>query len=128
MSGVTNQNTTIAVGNTFDIYLDNNGNLAILIRVSACEQDCQSAMQTMLREMPLDYTNGVPYFDTVFRQVNLNGFVSAGRQQVLNVPGVTEVKSFTASIANNVLTYNAQIVTVYSPNVITVTADVAITS
>jgi hypothetical protein len=128
MSGVTNQNTTIAVGNTFDIYLDNNGNLAMLTSVSACEQDCQSAMQTMLREMPLDYTNGVPYFDTVFRQVNLNGFVSAGRQQVLDVPGVTEVKSFTASIANNVLTYNAQIATIYSPNAISVTADVAITS
>jgi copper chaperone CopZ len=128
MSGVTNQNTTIAVGSTFDIYLDVNGNLAMLTGVDACEQDCQSAMQTMLREMPLDYTNGVPYFDTVFRQVNLNGFVSAGRQQLLNVPGVTEVKSFTASIANNVLTYSAQIATVYSPNAITVTADVAITS
>jgi copper chaperone CopZ len=128
MSGVTNQNTTIAVGSKFDIYLDDNSNLAMLTGVDACQQDCQSAMQTMLREMPLDYTNGVPYFDTVFRQVNLNGFVSAGRQQLLDVPGVTEVKSFRASIANNVLTYNAQIATVYSPNAITVTADVAITS
>jgi len=126
-STVPNQNTSIALDDNFDIYLDVNGNLAMVTGVDACEQDCQSAAQAMLREMPLDYNNGVAYFDTVFRQINLNGFVSSARQQLLNVPGVTGIKSFTASISNGVLTYNAQIQTVYSPQATPIVGTVPIT-
>jgi hypothetical protein len=124
---VENQNTTIALTSTFDMYIDVNGNIPLLTGVAACEQDCQSAVQTMLREMPLDYDNGVAYFDTIFRQVNLNGWVASAREQLLNVPGVTKVPSLTASIFANVMTYNAQIMTVYSPNAINITNTVSIT-
>jgi hypothetical protein len=127
MSGVTNQNTTIALGVTFDMYLDANGNVPLLTGVQACEQDCQSAMQTMLREMPLDYNNGVAYFDAIFRQVNLGAWVASARQQLLNVPGVVKVPNLTAEIADNQLVYTASIVTVYSPTAISVSNPVPIT-
>lgn len=112
--------TTFAVDSNNDLYLDNNGNIAIISGLQATLQACQQAVQTTLGEMVLDMSSGLPYFQAVFvGNPNFKVFNSAATSAILAVDGVNQVISFTSSQDGDKLIYTAVILTVYGQGTIT---------
>lgn len=117
--------STIAIDPvTNDIYLDEEGNIAMHSGIDAISDICRNAAQTVLGEMRYAVDQGVPYFDCVFNGVpNLAQFEAALRLALLNVNGVSEVVSIQTSIDNNILTYFAVILTDLSDDTINITGN-----
>lgn len=113
---------SLAVDSNNDLYLDNNGNIAIVTGLTAVMQSCQQAAQTLLGEMVLQTNQGIPYFQVVFTGVpNVAQFEAALRTAFLAVPGVTQVASIDiiqtgdpdSAEPFNALSYTATIDTIY---------------
>ena len=105
---------TFAVNAQNDIYLDNNGNLAIVYDLTATLQACAQAAKTILSEMILNVTQGIPYFQTVWVGVpNQQQFNAALRGAFFGVAGVVEIVSLITAQLNDTLTYTAIIRTIY---------------
>lgn len=97
-----------------DLYLDSSGNIAIITGLQAVTQACEHAMQTILREMVLQYQDGLPDFEVVWNgSPNVVQFEAAARATLLRVPEVQAVTEFEATAAGNVLRYTATIKTQY---------------
>ena len=111
---------TLAVNQANDIYLNNDGNIAILTGLAAVLQSCQQYAQAQLGEMVLQTDQGVPYMQSVWGGVkNIQQFTAALRAAFLSVPDVLEVVSLLTSQVNNVLIYNAVIRTIYGSGAVT---------
>jgi urea transporter len=105
---------TFAVNTQNDLYLDNNGNLAIVYDLTATLQACAQAAKTLLGEMVLNINQGIPYFQTVWVGVpNTQQFNAALRAAFFSVAGVVEVVSLMTQQVNNALQYTAVIRTIY---------------
>ena len=105
---------TFAVNTQNDLYLDNNGNLAIVYDLTATLQACAQAAKTLLGEMVLNINQGIPYFQTVWVGVpNQQQFNAALRGAFFSVAGVVEVVSLMTQQVNNALQYTAVIRTIY---------------
>jgi hypothetical protein len=113
MSG---SNTVIGTDSNNDIYQDANGDIALLSGVAALQQDCVHALQAQLREMVLAYDQGMPTMDDVFQSANLQKYSAVGITTLLAINGVTGVQSFVAQFVDGQMVYEADILTVYSPN------------
>ena len=115
--------TSIAVDANNDIYLDANGNLAMVTGLDAVAQDCLNAMKAQLGEMPLALTRGVPTDATIWSRYLPAQFEAASRALLLTVPGVVSVKAFDVTRAGNVASYVATIQTIYSDDLLTISGD-----
>lgn len=105
---------TFAVNANNDIYIGDDGNLAIAIDLQAVLQACAQAAKTLLGEMVLNTDQGIPYFETVWNGVpQIQQFQAALRRAFLNVTGVVEVVSLITSQVDNTLQYTAVIRTVF---------------
>ena len=115
---------TFAVNATNDLYVDGNGNIAIVYDIQAVLQNCEHAIKTRLGEMVLQVNQGLPYFTAVFVGVpNIPQFEAAARAALLAVQGVQELILFNAvqmqvippfsSRPTTALVYNAIIRTIY---------------
>jgi hypothetical protein len=115
------QNLTILVDENNDIYVDSSGNLAVGSGLTALIQICQAYLEAQLREMVYQYNQGMPTMDDVFQGNNIKGYIAAGRQRLMSITGVVNVASFTAQRVNNQLQYTAEILTIYSQSLVTIT-------
>lgn len=100
-----------------DIYLDAQGNIAVVYNQEAVLQACAQAAQTVLGEMIYNTTSGIPFFEAVWIGVpNIQQYNASLRSAFLAVGGgglVTEVISLFTSQNGDVLYYSAIIRTIY---------------
>ena len=114
---------TFGVNANNDLYLDNQGNIAIVRNIEATLEACAHACKAILGEMVLATDQGIPYFQVVWVGTpNIPAFTNAIRQAILQVEGVVEIVSLIVSRATapangrnsqNTLAYSAIIRTVY---------------
>lgn len=101
----------------FDIYLDEDGNLATSNNKQAVLEACAQAANTLLGEVVLNVNEGIPYFQVVWNGVpNLQQYESSLKNAFLNVGGggfVLDVPSLLIQIDGDTLKYTAIIETIY---------------
>jgi hypothetical protein len=90
---------TFAVNTNNDLYIDEQGNLAIVYDLQAVSQACKQAALTLLGEMVLQTNQGIPYQTAIWVGVpNIPAFEGALRSSWLAIQGVTGVASLVTSI------------------------------
>lgn len=103
-----------------DLYLDGKRNLAFGSDIQAVVQVVQNELNTLLGEIQMDTTLGIPYFETIFNKTSPD--VSAWEGYMIEVAekvdGVVRVDEMTSSITDNTLTYKMTIITEYGSTVI----------
>jgi hypothetical protein len=97
-----------------DVYLLPNGNLALGQGLAAVENGCANAAKLQLGEAVLQTGLGIPNFQAVWVGTpNIAAFQQYLRKALSNVPGVVRVVSLTTKVANNALSYVAQVESIY---------------
>lgn len=97
-----------------DLYLDNNGQIAIGQGLPAVLSICERVSKTQLGEMLFATNQGIPNFETVWVGApNIPQFQAALRQALIKVPDVREILALDVAIRNNTLTYEVTILTTY---------------
>lgn len=110
---------TFAVDENNDLYIGNDGNLAIVTGKEAVLQACASAAKAQLGEMLYAVNSGIPNFQTVWVGApNIQQFEAALRKTLLSVNGVREIKSLVTSLNNDQLQYSAVISTIFGTGAI----------
>lgn len=110
---------TLAVNENNDIYIGEDGNIAVVFNMQGTLQACAHATKTILGEMIFRANQGLPNFQLIWVGVpNLQQYESAVRATLLDVAGVKEIVSFTYRLADNNLTYTATILTIYGTGVV----------
>lgn len=105
---------SIATDENNDIYLDEFGNLAVVTGLDAVAQVCRNTVLTAYGELIYDVDVGIPYFETVFTDPpNIELFQNAVVEALQNVEGVTRVKGFEYAVNGGILSYTAEIQTIY---------------
>jgi len=111
--------TTFAVNERNDLYLDGAGNIAIVSGIQAVLQNCEHIMKTVLAECVLDITIGIPDFQTVwYSRRNLAQYEFAARKALAQVEGVVNVLQFNSDIVDDVLVYQATILTIFGEGIL----------
>jgi hypothetical protein len=105
---------------TNDIFLTSN-QLTMATGVQAISDVAKAKLEAQLREMVLQWDQGMPTFDTVFQGNNLQQYVAVGIERLSQISGVTQVVSFNANFVSGQMVYTAVIQTVYSPQLLTIT-------
>ena len=113
-------NLSIQTNSNNDIFIGQNGNLAMATGVIALQQDCEHAMKAVYGEMFLNPTSGQPYLLDVFLAQNFIKFEAAARATLIGINGVVSVQSFTMKQIGDVFNYTAQILTVYSSTLLAI--------
>lgn len=98
-----------------DFYLDASGNIAMGEDINAVVQCVQNAVNTLLGEIQLDTTLGVPYFETLFNKQSpdIDLWKSYMVEEAEKVNGVVRVNSITTEVKDNNLSYTMEILTDY---------------
>lgn len=98
-----------------DLKLDGVRNIAIGEDINAVVQLVQNALNTLLGEIQLNTSLGVPYFETILNKQNPNVSVweSYMVEEAEKVNGVVRVNNIQTRIENNVLSYTMEILTIY---------------
>lgn len=105
---------TFSINTNNDLYLDQNDNIAMDVDLLAVQDACLGAARTILGEMLFYITQGLPDFQAIWQGVpDVQQFETALMMTLLNIVDVQQVLSIEVAIANNVLTYNAVILTTY---------------
>jgi hypothetical protein len=105
---------TIAVDSKNDLYIGNDGALALANDMIATMQAAQQAAQTQLGEMEYAVDQGIPNFDVVWNgSPNLAQFEAYLRRTIMSVTGVTGISELTVERAGGILRYSATIDTIY---------------
>ncbi len=105
---------TFGVNANNDLYIDSNGNLAIVSGLEAVKQACETAVKAQSGEMIYAFSSGIPNFQAVWvGDPNVGQFRAAIRRTLLSVSGVTAVKSINITQQDNVLIYQAFITTTF---------------
>jgi hypothetical protein len=104
---------TFAVNQNNDLYLDENGNIAIVNDITAIEQACAQSVKTQQGEIIFDINRGIPNFDTVWSkgQQSIPQWEAAVRTIILSNEDVIAIQQFQVSVAGNILNYQALIQT-----------------
>lgn len=104
-----------------DLKLDGFRNIAIGEDIDAVVQLVQNALNTLKGEIQLDTSLGVPYFETILNKQNPNVSIweSYMIEEAEKVSGVVRVNSIQTRIANNVLSYTMEILTIYGATTVT---------
>lgn len=97
-----------------DLYRGADGNISMVFNVDAASTVSRNFAQTIRGEMIYDVQSGVPFWPTAFgANPNLNQFEAALRRRLLQVPNIFEVASIEFSQNNDVLSYSANIRTIF---------------
>lgn len=112
---------SLALNENNDLFADSSGNLALVSGTDATRQDCETVMRCQAGECVLNLQRGVPTAATIWDEWLPKQFEAAARAQLLTVPGVVSIQSFTLTRLGNVATYVAEILTIYSPTAIVIT-------
>lgn len=104
---------TIAETDTNDIFISNDGRLAMVSGLAAFGTAARAAMETRINEMLYAYDEGMPFFETAFNNYNAGQFEAAARGVILSVPGALSVDSFVAERTGQTLKYKAVIKSIY---------------
>lgn len=108
-----------AVDKNNDLYINEQGMLAINTGLQSVLQNCEHAAKAQLNEMVLNYDQGVPNFQTIWNgSPNIAQFRAGLRRAILAVEGVTNIDSLEITVSNNVLSYSAIIATIYGPGIL----------
>lgn len=95
-----------------DLVIGADGNLSIVDNALAVEVVTRSHMQTRRGEMIYAIQQGIPFDPVVFSGTpNLAQFEAASRARIMEVTGVREIRSFSATMVGDTLSYVAVIVT-----------------
>lgn len=112
---------TFAGNENNDIYIGDDGNLAVLHNEEAVLDACATAVKAQKGEMIYKINSGMPNFQTIWSgHPNLLQFQAALRTVLLAVSGVVDIVSVESSIENNELSYSVKIQTIYSNQVRTI--------
>lgn len=103
---------TIATNDSNDIFLGQDGNIAVLSDLQACVQSCEHASQTLLNELPYAQSRGIAFFDNgLSASPKLGLYEVQLRRILLTVPNVQKVLYVGFKLDNTDLSYEAQIQT-----------------
>lgn len=95
-----------------DIYLGADGNIVLQNGIDAIATACGTISRSRLGEMVLTSSQGLPYFETVWRGIpNVRIWQSYLYNALLNVDGVQEVSNIVLSSENNILSFKATVKT-----------------
>lgn len=109
----------IAVDEKNDMYIGENGNLALNSGIDAIMQACANAVKAQLGEMILETNRGIPNFQTVWNGApNIAQFEAFLRRTILEVEGVTNILNLTTRVNNGTLFYEVDIQTIYGSEVL----------
>lgn len=104
--------TSFAVNANNDLYIGNNGSLAIVSDIQSVLVACACIAKSVRGEMFLQVDRGIPYFETVFTgSPQILQFEAALRAAWKKVDQVLNIISLTTSVQNNQLSYAAEILT-----------------
>ncbi|EJG2207280.1 TPA: hypothetical protein OT834_003427 [Morganella morganii] len=105
---------TFDVNGNNDLFTGNDGNIAIVSGEPAVKNVCAQYVKALRGEMLHKQDKGIPYRKTTFgRQADLPLFESAFRERMREIPQVTAVVSFRATLNDNELNYVAVLRTEY---------------
>lgn len=108
-----------SVDSNNDLFIKENGTLAINTQLQAVLQACEHVAKSQLFEMVLDQERGVPNFETIWNgSPNIAQFEAFLRRNILTVPDVIEIVSLETNVQNNVLRYVAEIRTTFGTGVL----------
>lgn len=99
-----------------DIYLDDNGNLAIKSDEQAILDILTNRIRTKKYEVQYDMNKGIPYFETIFANTGLLGlWRSYVIEEIERTSGVISVESLLYSLDEGTkkLSYTCKIRTIY---------------
>lgn len=108
--------TGIALDDNNDIFLDNEGNLAICKNIEAVKTSVSCATKTNYGEIVLNTNLGVPYFTTIFTaHPDIELWKTYMKKAILSIPKVIGISYFKTYVDNkkNLLTYASVINTEY---------------
>lgn len=109
---------TFRVDDNNDFYVNGKGSFVVSSGLDAVLYACASASKTHLGEMILQSNAGIPVFETVWNGTpNYSLWQSFLRDALLAIDGVTDVV-LSISVADNTLSYSAEITTIYGTGTI----------
>lgn len=106
-----------------DIYRGADGNLVMVRDEAAVKQNCEEAMKVRLAECILNLARGLPYFQAIFDDWKPALFIAAARKQLLTVPNVTGVPSFTLNQVGDKAVYTATIENTFTDNALLISGE-----
>lgn len=110
---------TIGTNSANDVYLGPDGNIVLLSGIEAVAAACATASKLQLGEAVLQSGLGLPNFQTIWvGSPDYAIWESYLQTTLLGVLGVKQVNSITLSAKNNVLSYTAEIETIFGVTVI----------
>ena len=105
---------TFNINGNNDLCLGNDGNLSVVQGEAAVKNGCSQYVKALRGEMLHKMDKGIPYWKTTFgRQADLPLFEAAFRERMREIPQVTAVVSFSATLSDNELNYVAVLQTEY---------------
>jgi len=110
---------TLALNSNNDLALNSANSLTMLTGIQAVAAACNTAALTQLGECVLITGQGLPNFQAIW--VGVPDFAiwqSYLENTLLNVPGVATVQSITLTQNKGVLSYVAEINTIYGPTTV----------
>lgn len=110
---------TFAVDASNDIFIGPDGNLAVLSGMQAVAAACRSATLAQLGEMVFATGNGIPNFQTLWiGSPDYAIWKSYILKALQGVDGVQQVTSLVLSVSGNMVSYTANITTIYGSETI----------
>lgn len=105
---------------TNDLYLDGTHSIATRSDIDAVLNVVENSLRTLMGEIQLNTTLGIPYFETILQIQSPDVAVWEGYmiQEAEKVDGVIRVNSMRSKIENNILTYEMEILTKYGTGTI----------
>lgn len=109
----------IAINQGNDVYMDTTNNIAMATGIIAVEQAAQTASLAQLGEMILFTLSGMPSFQSIWVGTpNMGLYQAALVAAIQNIFGVVSVTSIEISTKGDVMSYTAEIETIYGSTVI----------
>jgi hypothetical protein len=105
---------TLSIDSNNDLYLNDSNNIDTRDKINAIVQNCQTAVQMLLKEAIYFQNDGTPAFQTIWDgSPNYSQAEASIRSIILKVNGVVNIISFTYVANNNIFSYNINIETIY---------------
>lgn len=110
---------TFATNSTNDIYLDNDGNLAIATGIDAVLSICKAVAEAQRGEMIFNTDKGMPSLQAVWSgSINIAQYEAALRSAILNIEGVLRILNLDFTKQGNTLSYKLVILTSFGQGAI----------
>jgi len=101
--------------NNNDLFIGTNNQLVVRTGIDAVVQASKSAIEAQRGEMQFATNRGIPTDQTLWSgTAEQQQFQFYCRQALVRLPDVVRVSSFITTIADNTLSYEATIITVFS--------------